>query len=114
MTTRFTRFARTAFSAVAALALVAGLTAATVDEAEAGKRNRALAAGAVGLAAGAIIGSALAAQPRRVIIYDQAPVYRGLQPWTPAWYSYCSAKYRSFNPQTGHFLGYDGRYHFCR
>ncbi len=41
--------------------------------------------------------------------------YRGYaQPWTPAWYSQCSAKYRSFNPQTGYFMGYDGNRHFCR
>jgi hypothetical protein len=42
-------------------------------------------------------------------------VYPGyLQPWTPQWYSYCSATYRSFNPRTGLYKGYDGRYHFCQ
>jgi BA14K-like protein len=50
-------------------------------------------------------------QPR----YQPAPVYyAGPQPWSPQWYSYCDARYRSFNPSTGYFLGYDGQYHFCR
>jgi hypothetical protein len=30
------------------------------------------------------------------------------------WIAACSAKYRSFNPQTGMYLGYDGQYHHCR
>jgi hypothetical protein len=38
----------------------------------------------------------------------------GYQPWTPEWFAYCRAKYRSFNPSTGYYLGYDGVYHFCR
>ena len=43
---------------------------------------------------------------------NQAPPSRPravLQPWTPAWYQYCSSKYRSFNPQTGYFTAYSGR-----
>lgn len=36
-----------------------------------------------------------------------------LEPWTQGWYQYCTEKYRSFNPQTGTFRGYDGRDHFC-
>jgi hypothetical protein len=36
------------------------------------------------------------------------------EPWTPAWYSYCAAKYRSFDPRTGQFLSYSGDYRFCR
>lgn len=31
----------------------------------------------------------------------------------PDWISYCSAKYRSFNPATGTYLGYDGIRHYC-
>ncbi len=38
----------------------------------------------------------------------------GLQPWTPAWYQYCSSKYRSFNPQTGYFTTYGGEKRFCQ
>ena len=36
------------------------------------------------------------------------------EPWTDEWYDYCSAKYRSFNPQTGEFLSYSGEYKMCR
>ena len=49
-----------------------------------------------GLAAGAIIGGVIAGQPR-----------------TQAWYDYCARTYRSFNPQTGTYRGYDGRDHPC-
>lgn len=35
------------------------------------------------------------------------------EPWTQAWYDYCSDKYRSFDPQTGTYKGYDGLRHFC-
>ena len=49
-----------------------------------------------GLAAGAIIGSVIAGQPR-----------------TQGWYDYCARTYRSFNPQTGTYRGYDGRDHPC-
>ena len=97
----------------------------------------AIAAGVIGLAAGAIIGGALSqpAQPNVIYqappppayyppqpqpvyqqprpIYQPQPVYRGLDPWTPGWYDYCSRKYRSFNSQTGTFRGNDGRDHFC-
>ncbi|KXF76743.1 hypothetical protein ATN84_11965 [Paramesorhizobium deserti] len=89
------------------------------------------AAGAVGLAAGALIGSALS-QPRYVepgpVIYQPAPPayyppaprrvvtyqrYGGYEPWSREWYRYCSDRYRSFNPQTGTYRGYDGADHFC-
>jgi hypothetical protein len=95
----------------------------------------ALAAGVLGLAAGAIIGGALASpppdyyEPRYVVreptyyepryVVRRAPVrqyYRsgyGLEPWTRAWYEYCSDRYRSFDARTGTFTGYDGEQHFC-
>ncbi|MXN63488.1 hypothetical protein GR183_01100 [Stappia sp. GBMRC 2046] len=71
----------------------------------------AAAAGIIGLATGAIIAGSLA-QPRYVA---PAPVYRrgAYAPWTPEWYSYCSSRYRSFNPDTGYFLAYSGQYRFC-
>lgn len=93
----------------------------------------AIAAGVLGLAAGAIIGGALS-QPRyneapRVIYdpntnyYPAAPQYRpvtaprysgyGIEPWSQEWYRYCSNRYRSFNAQTGTYRGYDGADHFC-
>jgi BA14K-like protein len=84
-------------------------------------------AGIFGLAAGALIGSALSqpqyryyepapvyAPPPPPIVYQPAPVYYARpQPWTPEWYSYCSQRYGSFDGRTGYFLGYDGNYHFC-
>ena len=96
----------------------------------------AVAAGIVGLAMGAIIGGILAqptyyrspvyADPYRYQRlgpvggyyangYYQEPVYvrRSLQPWSRGWYNYCRSRYRSFDPRTGTFLGYDGREHFC-
>lgn len=90
----------------------------------------AVAAGIFGLAAGAIIGSALTAPryyapqpyyaprtyyaPRPYRAAPQPAYYGPPAPWTPGWYSYCHSKYRSFNSRTGYFLGYDGRYHFCK
>lgn len=38
----------------------------------------------------------------------------GPEPWTPGWYEYCAAKYRSFNPQTGRYLAYSGEYRLCQ
>ncbi|MBS7702378.1 BA14K family protein [Chelatococcus asaccharovorans] len=63
----------------------------------------AAAAGAAGLAAGALIGGAIASQ-------QAAPVVRG----DPDWIAYCSSKYRSFDPASGTYLGYDGRRHICQ
>lgn len=87
----------------------------------------AFAAGVFGFAAGAILSGAFAQpryyyQPRRVyvappppVLYSPAPVYYARpEPWTSEWYSNCSSRYRSFNPQTGYFLGFDGNYHFCQ
>ena len=48
--------------------------------------------------------------------YRPAPPTRRYRPapWTREWYRYCRNRYRSFNPRTGYFMGYDGRRHFCR
>ncbi|MGB3417845.1 MAG: BA14K family protein [Mesorhizobium sp.] len=99
----------------------------------------AIAAGVVGLAAGALIGGALASPPPPRYYYDgpagydgydyydrpayvvrRAPVrvvreysVGGIEPWTRAWYNYCSSRYRSFNGRTGTYVGYDGQAHFC-
>ncbi len=97
----------------------------------------ALAAGIIGLAAGALIVGALN-QPRPAPVYRPRPVYRQVpvydnypdappaprephviryndqvEPWTRDWYRYCSNRYRSFNAETGTYRGYDGRSHFC-
>ncbi len=67
------------------------------------------------LAAGAALGAAAAGNSAPATVQSGAPVTRnGIPPWTPAWYQYCSSKYKSFNAQTGLYLGYDGKYHYCQ
>jgi len=60
--------------------------------------GNALAAGAVGLATGAIIGGAIAQS-------QAAPANRSV--------SYCAQRFRSYDPASGTYLGYDGRRHPC-
>jgi len=60
--------------------------------------GNALAAGALGLATGAIIGGAIAQS-------QAAPVYQGN--------AYCAQRYRSYDPASGTYLGYDGLRHPC-
>ena len=104
-------FAKTAAAAALAVATLAGATTATTSTAQANE----YVAGAIGFVAGTIVGTAVTSQPRVVYAQPQTGVvHGGLQPWTPAWYSYCSQRYRSFNPQTGYFLAYSGHYTFCR
>ncbi|MDS7595582.1 BA14K family protein [Agrobacterium tumefaciens] len=45
--------------------------------------------------------------------YQPRRTYRTIEPWTNAWYDYCSQRYRSFNSRTGTFVGNDGQNHFC-
>jgi hypothetical protein len=101
-----------------------------------------LAAGVLGLAVGAIAAGALSDPiPYRPVydepVYDE-PIYRdplprprphrpyyaepsvvyyqdqaGLEPWSPEWFRYCGDRYRTFDPDTGTFTGYDGLAHFC-
>lgn len=42
------------------------------------------------------------------------PASGGMQPWTPAWYQYCSSKYKSFNQNTGYYTTYGGEQRFCQ
>lgn len=49
-------------------------------------------------------------QPRTIVEVERGPPV----PWTDAWYRACAERYRSFDPATGTFLGYDGRRRFCR
>jgi BA14K-like protein len=88
-----------------------------------------VAAGVLGLAAGALI-AGIASQPVYSAPsysdpYRYRPVrnyyandgyyggYRSLQPWSREWYHYCRNRYRSFDPSSGTFIGYDGQEHFC-
>ncbi|MBB5073214.1 hypothetical protein HNQ69_000318 [Bartonella callosciuri] len=95
-----------------------------------------LAAGIIGLAAGAVLGNVLKqpeqpqtiywAVPQNRVVYQQVPQNQVIyevpstttsqplqQAWTRNWLQYCKKKYRSFNPKTGTFQGYDGLAHFC-
>jgi len=123
-------------------ATAAALTVSWIGVASAGDWHRhhhgddALVGGAVGLATGLIVGSAIASAPRydepryidppvyepeeyeAVRVYRAAPprYYRpvaDIEPWTPQWERYCSYRYRSFDPRSGTFIGNDGRSHFC-
>jgi hypothetical protein len=116
-------------------AAVAAMTLAALPAANAGDwRHRhhhrsgdAVAAGVLGLAAGALIGGALAnsgpvyadgyyAEPRRYVRVRPRVIYRNdyaLEPWTREWVRYCSNRYRSFDARSGTFVGYDGQEHFC-
>jgi hypothetical protein len=92
-------------------------------------RGDALAAGIFGLAAGAIIGSALA-QPRYPRHYYggpayapaygapapvyAAPIYGAPPVGSPDWYAYCASKYRSFDPTDGTFQPYNGPRRLCQ
>lgn len=70
-----------------------------------------------GFAAGAIIGGALAAPYYYGGYYPYAYPY----PPPPAYYggpagadaAYCAQRYKSYDPATGTFLGYDGARHPC-
>ncbi|MGX5806218.1 BA14K family protein [Bradyrhizobium sp. Arg314] len=101
------------------------------------RNGDAVAAGVLGLAAGALIVGALAnnrppprdyydgdyydrdvrVRPAPVRRYYAQPriVYadRNAEPWTRGWYEYCFDRYRTFNSRTGTFTGNDGEQHFC-
>ncbi len=82
----------------------------------------------VGTAGGAVRGSRLWQQrynrayrdcmnrraPRPAVLHP-AP-YQGARPaaWTPEWYEYCSAKYRSFDAASGTYQPYNGPRRLCR
>ncbi len=72
----------------------------------------AAAAGIIGLTAGVIAGSALAAPygTRTVVI----PNSGSPAPYSGEWYRRCDLKYRSFRASDGTFLGYDGIRRVCR
>lgn len=99
-----------------------------------------IAAGILGLAAGALA-AGIVSQPQRPQ-YQPQPVYRepayrnpqtyprpspdrgyyppaptrasySLEPWSAAWYDYCRNRYRSFDARSGTFTGYDGIKRFC-
>lgn len=52
-------------------------------------------------------------QPAPRPVYRAQPVYQTIEPWSEAWYDYCSQRYRSFNSQSGTYTDYSGQRHFC-
>ncbi|WP_421857612.1 BA14K family protein [Oricola sp.] len=89
--------------------------------------NDAAIAALLGIAGGAIIAGSIANShraPREIYVVPDRGYSRSrnpriityestLEPWTRGWYRWCDDRYRSFNPRTGTFRGYDGRDHFC-
>lgn len=78
------------------------------------------AAAIAGAIIGLGIGAAIASSPR---YYEPAPRYYRVVPRyyrvgpvfrSPAWYDYCAARYRSFDPYTGTFQPYHGPRRICR
>jgi BA14K-like protein len=67
-----------------------------------------------GFAAGAIVGGALAAAPPYYDDYGpyyyDGPAY-AYEPGGSV--AYCEEHFKSYNPETGLYVGYDGRHHPC-
>jgi len=93
-----------------AAALAASLLVAAPAEARHWRHDHgyggAAAAGIAGFAAGALLGGALAAQPR---YYSPSPRYYVEDDAI----AYCEARFRSCDPVSGTYLGYDGYRHPC-
>ncbi len=74
---------------------------------------------AAGIIGGAILGGIIASQQPYYYgpgpYYGPPPGYYGAPGYGgPDWYAYCSSRYRSFDPASGTYLGYDGYRHPCR
>ncbi len=108
-------------------ALAGGLLGAGVGAVIGGiAGNRPGVGAAIGAGVGAGVGAA-AGGPRWQAVFDNAyddcrrgsrANFRGgnggrLEPWTRAWYQACSARYRSFNPDTGYYNAGRGNMRFC-
>ncbi|MHA6686598.1 BA14K family protein [Mesorhizobium sp. A556] len=127
-------FKTTILSAAVAAMTLAALPAANASDWRHRHNHRsgdAVAAGVLGLAAGALIGGALANpgpayddgyygddyyEQRRYVRVRPRVIYRSDyagEPWTREWVRYCSNRYRSFDARSGTFVGYDGQEHFC-
>jgi hypothetical protein len=77
-----------------------------------------------GIAAGMILGGIIASSPYYYggpyyygppPYYAPSPYYYGPGPYGPPdWEAYCASRYRSFDPESGTYMGYDGVRHPCR
>ncbi len=130
-------------AAAAAMVVVAAAPAEAGGRHHRGNAGPAIVAGIMGLAAGAMIAGAARPHSYRYYSYEPAPrayyaprtrvyvsdpdvvYYRERprartyyyddrpEPWTREWFRSCRARYRSFDPDSGTYKGYDGRRHFC-
>ncbi len=101
---------RKTITAVMLTAAVATTTVAvSTNEAEAGRWHRGFAAGVAGGVALGILGSALA-HPH----HAPAPAYGAPPMWSDAWFDYCLARYRSFDPDSGTYMTRRGVRRYCR
>ena len=102
-----------AILAVAAAATIAAGTLSVPTAAEARCHGCGIAAGVIGgLAAGAIIGGAIANSQRRY--YEPPPYYgRAYYPPPDDAVAYCMQRFKSYDPRSGTYLGYDGYRHPC-
>lgn len=78
---------------------------------------------AAGVAAGLLLGGLIASSP---YYYGGPPYYYGPPGYYPPGYygpvygpryapdAYCFSRYRSYDPISGTYMGYDGRRHYCR
>ena len=98
--------------------------------------DRAVSGGLLGAGTGAAIGAAAGNPAAGALIgglggaalgavTSPSQIYLGPPPWRTAryrsnryyasdWEARCSYRYRSFDPVSGTYLGYDGRRHYCR
>jgi hypothetical protein len=72
----------------------------------------AVAAGVIG---GLVLGGIIASSRRHYYYGPPPPYARGYyDPDYEAWLDYCFSRYRTFDPRSGTYRGYDGRRHYCR
>ena len=70
---------------------------------------------AAGLITGLMIGGLIAAPHYYEEPYPYPGYYAAPGPiGAPGWEAYCFSRYRSFDPISGTYLGYDGLRHYCR
>ena len=105
-----------------AIALTTALALAAVGTPAAARPwHRGWGGAAAGFATGAIIGGALASRPYYGYSYGYAPYAYGPTVVHEDAYAaapdrddaYCSQRYRSYDPRSGTYLGYDGIRHPC-